>query len=340
MAIVRLNVYAAMFIVTFMCAGPATAASPVDPVTTFGDPPIIQPSAPAVAQNAVSGLIRHDNAAETGAVGVVPTHALTAAQSRFVNTAFLFLATASLLFCAFVAVRQRKLYPLWLFVGGVLTEPYESLVNVLGRCLWATQNEPLLLYAFGRNMPVFTTFTYMFYFPIAAVSVHLMMERGMTARTWRNLVIGSVLGAFLFELYPVNNGWWYYYGEAQPLMVANYPIWWAFCAPMAVLGAAIGTFFLRKYVVGERNSWTLMLAFPCLVAGLHMTSAFPVFIALSSSINLAVTTAAALLTIALALANFGLLGRLAVAFSGFPVARSQRVGLDRPVAWDAADPNL
>ncbi|MEQ9450555.1 MAG: hypothetical protein RJQ07_03130 [Pseudomonadales bacterium] len=248
--------------------------------------------------------------AQESTLGEVGYYALSAAQSQIANLLLGGLAVISLAFCVFTAIRERRAYPLYCFVGGSLAVYYELLTDILGRCVWATKGEVVISSAFGRDLPLYANFVYMFYFPVAAVLIHQAIRKGVTTRQWFNWMLFGIPLAFVFELYPVSQRWWYYYGEGQPLSILGLPMWWSFAATMAVTcSSALSLVVVDRFMQG-RHSWSIMLVMPLSVVGLHMFVSFPVVTALSSSTSLLVTTPAALITMALSVAMLWAFGRV------------------------------
>jgi len=100
-------------------------------------------------------------------------------------------------------VRRRQLWPVFLYIGGGVAVWYETLTDVLGRCVWAPPGDwPTVVDLYGRALPLFANFTYLFYFPVVQVGVILLLERGLPFRKWLTYLAIAVSGAALFELYP------------------------------------------------------------------------------------------------------------------------------------------
>ena len=244
----------------------------------------------------------------TPGIGVVEAHGIGQSQTQIANLTFGIGAVLSLAFCLVMAARQKRMLPLYVFGGACLAVPIEIFVDVLGRCSWATLDQPIIGTVMGREVPLLLLTTYMFYFPVAVVSLHSALEKGMSLRTWWICAGTAILSAWLFELYPVHAKWWYYYGKGQPLMVLGLPMWWGPAAVLAVIGSASLTFTIRRHVLGDRHSWFMLFALPLGIISVHLSASFPVFVALSSTENAGITNAAALFTIILALCGLHVLG--------------------------------
>ena len=249
----------------------------------------------------------------TNGIGAdAPIYSVSHTQSLVVNTIFGITAALALVFCIRTAIRERQLYPLFLFLGGTVAVYYEFLTDILGRCMWVTQGEPGIFAAFGRELPLFAITNYMTYFPVARVTIYGALNRGITYQQWWKWVSIGIPLAFVFELYPVHARWWFYYGDGQPLAILGLPLYWSFCAVMAVMCTSAASFLIVKHFVGERRSWVTIFTLPLGVVGFHMAVVFPVHTTISSTTNLAVTTIGALATIALALSMLALMGQIVI----------------------------
>jgi hypothetical protein len=241
----------------------------------------------------------------------VPIYGLPEVESAIVNSVMGALAAASLVYCLVAAARERRTYPVYLFVGSALAVWYEVLTDVLGHVAWATQGEIVIVRALGRELPLYANFVYMFYFPVALVSLDRALGRGVTWERWRRWALAGIPLTLLFELYPIHRQWWVYYGDNQPLPVLGFPLYWAFVNSMSILCVAALNWLLRTRVLGERHAWLLMVSVPLSLVCIHMPVVFPVQMVLGSTESLEATTAASLLTMALALAMLVLVGKAA-----------------------------
>jgi hypothetical protein len=244
-----------------------------------------------------------------------PVYGLSSGESLFVNVLFFGAALVSLLYCIRISVREKKMYPLYLFLGGTLAVYYEILTDSLGRCVWATEGE-WVISALGRDIPLFAVATYMFYFPIAMVSINLALEKGMTFSAWMKAAFIAIPIAYVFELYPVNAKWWWYYGDGQPLAFMGLPAYWSFAAMNAVMGSAAIAFLMRKYVFKGKNEFLLVFVVPLSVVGLHMPAIYPVHMALSTTTNIIYTTIGAIVSILISTCLLVAVGKIATARSG------------------------
>lgn len=274
----------------------------------------------------------------TNGIGAdAPIYAVSHAQSIAVNAVFGATATLALIFCIRAAVRERQLYPIFLFLGGTIAVYYEFLTDILGRCMWVTQGEPGTFAAFGRELPLFAITNYMTYFPVACVTIYRALNRGITYQQWWKWVRVGIPLAFIFELYPVHARWWFYYGDGQPLAILGLPLYWSFCAVMAVMCTSAASFLIVKYFVGVRRSWVTLFTLPLGVVGFHMSVVFPVHVAISSTTNMLVTSIGAVVSIALALSMLALMGQIVVRVQARAASPADEPGDSRVSARAAMD---
>src|SRR5262245_62726798 len=111
-------------------------------------------------------------------IGEWPIIPLSSGELTALTIGFGAVALLALGFCVWIAVRERKLWPVYVYIGGGVASWYETLTDVLGHCAWAPPgNLPSIVDLFNRKMPLFYNFTYLFYFPVADVSVMLPLRR-------------------------------------------------------------------------------------------------------------------------------------------------------------------
>jgi hypothetical protein len=239
-----------------------------------------------------------------------PNWRLSHGQQVTANTLFALATVLALAYVVHIARRDNKVWPLFLFLGAGLTVFYEPINNVLGHCTYPESHLLTWIQTFGRKIPVYIGFCYFFYFSAAVLWIMGRIEAGITSRQWWRYYAVGVVAATSFELIPIHLKWWLYYGSAQSPKVLGFPMWWWFANPECLFATATLLYFLRKHVVKEQLSVLLVPLFPMAIFATHGAVAIPVFTALNSTTNRAVTTLASLLTIALALMVMWLCGKL------------------------------
>jgi hypothetical protein len=234
------------------------------------------------------------------------------------------LAVVALAYCVTIAVRERKLYPLFIWLGGAMTVVYEPLTDVLGGFTFPEFSQHAWVAVFGRRLPVYMGLVYCFYVAVASLWIVRRIERdGMTWQRWMTWWAASVPVAFAFELIPVNTKLWVYWGDAQPLALWNLPIWWCFANTAAVSTSAAFLYLVRKYVLGDRHNWVLMPLLPLGVIAVHMAVTFPAIAGISSSTDIRITTLGAIGTIVLSGAAMLLFGMFLQALAPDRASRTE-----------------
>lgn len=189
---------------------------------------------------------------------------------------------------------------LLMLVGGGLCMFIEPIVDVLGLVWFWPEGQFVLFETFGRPIPNWMLPVYIFYVGGQAIYTWQRLEKGETMRgIFKLYAIYMIVNVFLEEP-PLHMGLYTYYG-AQPLQLGLFPMWWAFtnAAMPIVLGALV--YALRPYLIG----WKTLLVVPMMPMGDALTNgaiAWPTWTALNTTDNLAITTAAALLS-----GSFGLI---------------------------------
>ena len=235
----------------------------------------------------------------------------------------LWIVTAAFTWLAYRKTRESgSPLPLLVLVGGGLCCLIEPIVDVLGLCWFWPEGQFPLFELFGRPIPSFLLPTYIFYVGGQAIYTWERMEKGETMLGLFKLYAIYMVVNVLLESPPLYMGLYTYYG-AQPLRLGLFPTWWMFtnAAMPMVLGALIYT--LRPYLSG----WKVLLIVPLMPMGDALTNgaiAWPTWIALNSTDNLVLTTAAALLSGVFGLIVIWVLG-IAVATDS-PVRSAARAG--------------
>jgi hypothetical protein len=220
-----------------------------------------------------------------------------------------------------VARQERKVYPLYLLVGGVLTVFIEPFVDVLGHCAWPSLHMTQYVKTFGVSIPLEQAPTYVLYFAPAIVFLMRRLERGISMKTWWIYYAVGVGAALLFELEPVHRGWWRYYGANQPFDLWGLPLWWAWVnVSSTLLAGATFWVIVRKRLIEPRFQIAFVPLVTVVVTAFHTLAAMPVYTAINSSPHVAVTDLAALLTVGIAVLSVYVGGRLVTEQPDGPLA--------------------
>jgi hypothetical protein len=260
-------------------------------------------------------------------------------EETFITLLFGALALAALIWAVSVAVRERKFYPLAMFVGAALASTAEPLIDVLLHVVWP-KTDSVFFTVYGREIPLYLTFGWILYFFPLGLWMIKRMERGdfTTIRTWRWLMGGIILKTFVFEWLPIARRWWVYYGDDQPLMLYRLPLHWIFINTAAITLGAVVVYLLKRFAFGNDDRYSPIYAFvyPMGLIGSYFTMNAPVGTLLNATDNLALVTLGALATIFLCLFTVEMCGRVIVGSTQTDSLSFLRPGATRPEA--AAEP--
>jgi hypothetical protein len=245
--------------------------------------------------------------------GIRPNWELSSAHELVANLVFGAVGLLALAYCVHLARRERKAYPLFVFLGAGLSVFYEPINNVLGHCTYPEIGQVTWIETFGRRIPTYIGPVYFFYFSATILWIMGRIRAGVTVRQWWRYYAVGVVVCTCFELIPIHYGWWKYYGANQGLRILGFPMWWWFANPMCLFAMATLFHFLRERVLTDRLSPLLVVLWPMALFATHGSAAIPVFTALNSTSSTTVTTLATLLTIGVALMVVMLTGKLIAA---------------------------
>jgi len=231
-----------------------------------------------------------------------PNWAISSGSQHFAEGLMGALTVVALLFCVWMALRERKVWPVMVWIGAWLISTYEPINNLFGHCAYANIHQDTAFTLFGRHMPWYLVLIYPFYFGIVVPLLVKQFEQGVTARRALTYYGLLCLGAAIWEPLFIGANWWHYYGANQPLMVAHFPMWWWFADATAVYGTAVFFHLLRRHVFRtEWHSWFFIPGGLIACTAIHLTAAFPVYAALDGTENKTLTVIASLVTIALSI---------------------------------------
>jgi hypothetical protein len=239
-----------------------------------------------------------------------PNWELSNGHEIVANVIFGAVALAALVYAIRLARTERKRYPLFAMLGAGLCVFYEPINNVLGHCTYGEVGQVTGLHAFGRKIPTFINWVYLFYLSAPILWLMGRIRAGVTVRQWwRYYAVGVVL-CTSFELIPIHYKWWAYYGDNQGLRTLGFPMWWWFANPMCLFVMATVFHALRQRVISDRLSPMLVPLWPMMFLATHGPVAIPIYTALNSTSSTVVTTFATLLTIGLSLMMMWITGHL------------------------------
>ena len=241
-----------------------------------------------------------------------PNWELSNGHELAANVIFGAIALMALAYAVRLARKERTRYPLYAMLGAGLCVFYEPINNVLGHCTYGEIGQVTGLHVFGRKIPTYINWVYLFYLSTPVLWIMGRIRAGVTARQWwRYYAVGVVL-CTLFEPIPIHFDWWQYYGDNQALKIMGLPMWWWFANPMCLFVMAAVFHYLRQHVISERLSPLLVPLWPMMLVAAHLPAGIPIYTALNSTSSTVVTTLATLLTIGLSFMMVWITGRLVV----------------------------
>ncbi|HQR04096.1 MAG: hypothetical protein JSR19_09585 [Proteobacteria bacterium] len=219
-----------------------------------------------------------------------------------------------LIFAVFTAIAIWKLIkhrdPLVLFcvLGGLGMTLLEPICNVLGLAYHPEIGQIAAFTAMDRKIPWHIVLVFPCFFAgFTWLMAHLDARRIPVRKFWI-LVLATILVSFVFELSPVHDGLWLYYGE-QPLRIWGMPLWWYVANPTAMIGSASLAVLATRGLAGWKR-WPLILIVPVLGVGIHTGVAAPVYVAMNSGASPWLGAAATAVTLAFGLVIVWMCGRL------------------------------
>lgn len=234
-------------------------------------------------------------------------------------------ALAALVYCVRVSLRRGQKWPLFVFGGAALTVVYEPLNNLLGHCAYPEVGQHTYIDMFGRQIPLFIGFVYMFYFAAPVTWLMQRYEAGISARRLaKYYAVGVVLCAAFEPVFcngDIGLKWWHYYGDNQALAFTGLPMWWWFVNPMCVFANAYVFHLLRKHVLTSDAQTALFvpLGLLCVIAW-HLTAGLPMYITIIGTDGKTLTTLATFGSIAIAGMYMWIIGRTVTVPEAAPAA--------------------
>lgn len=223
--------------------------------------------------------------------------------------------------------RQKRLF--WiLMISGGLTSLIEPITDHLAFVWFAPQGMWVMFETFHRPMPWFILPCYVWFMGGQMAFVIWRMRLGATTRTFWWMYVGFIITNVVMEVPAIAAGIYRYYG-AQPFKIAGLPIWFQAMNACVPLVATAASLYIWPRLRGLQKA-ALLLVVPSAHVACNAICGWPMWTALNSSDNLAVTTLTGLLSIAIS---------LGVASFAISLLREQvRVGAADPAATEAAAP--
>lgn len=203
-------------------------------------------------------------------------------------------------------VRTKSPVVLLMLIGGGCMMVMEPMVDTTAG-VWFAQSSQMLLYGWGRAIPLWVCLTYFVYFGVGSSILWQLMERGITARQLWLIYLVEVLADFILETVVLNTGIYRYYG-AQPLLIGYFPLWWGAVNSLISLTSAYAVWLLTREVGG----WRLIAIIPvmlCASAGANAAAGWPAWYVINSDLGPVITQIGGLTSLAIAGSIVGLIAR-------------------------------
>jgi hypothetical protein len=206
---------------------------------------------------------------------------------------------------------------LLLFVAGGAMMLFEPMVDTVGGVWFPRENSHVAFTLYGRPIPVWLCLTYFAFFGILVPAVWSALRRGVTRRKLWTLYAACALADVVMEVILLHFDTYIYYAD-QPLVLLEFPFWWAPVNGLIVLAAASAVLRLEPLLAGARQLLIVPIALTA-SAAVNACAGWPSWLVINSDLGWAGTQAGGLATYALAL---WLMGGLVAVLTGPAVARA------------------
>lgn len=124
---------------------------------------------------------------------------------------------------------------LLILAGGGMCTLAEPLVDLMGACWHPNIGQPIAFEFMGRHMPWWIVAVYFAYWGAQGGLLCSQLQKGLTMKAMRWLVLIPILGDVLIEELALPTGL-YIYDGLQPLILLNsLPFWWVPCNSIGLL---------------------------------------------------------------------------------------------------------
>lgn len=221
-------------------------------------------------------------------------------------------AVLALVYCAYLARKERKIWPLMVWLSGGVMTLWEPMQNIVTNVVYPADGQHTAFVIYDLKMPVYLVLLYMTYFGLTVPWIMRRIEAGVTVGWLLKVYLAMVAFAAAFEPVPVHiMGWYHYHGDNQPLEFFGIPIWWFFVNAMVIVGLSIIFAAVRKHVLtADWQSVVFVPAALLVCGGLHHSAGIPVYTAIGSGWGIAITIPMSLISCGLAVVWVYLLARL------------------------------
>jgi hypothetical protein len=193
------------------------------------------------------------------------------------------IAAVALVIALVYFARTRRPTLLLLYLSGGLLMVFEPMVDTVGACWFPRHHSWVLFTLWGRPMPIWLGLTYFFYFGIGIGAIWMLMRRGVTRMQLWALFGLAMLGDLLLETIVLHTHGYLYYGH-QPLVLAEFPLWWApVNALIAIVPAAV-IYRLEGHLIGFRQ-WLIVPITITASAAINAAVGWPSWVMINSDLG-------------------------------------------------------
>jgi len=193
------------------------------------------------------------------------------------------LAIIAVAYAVRICLKEKQLYPLYIFMGAGFASFYEPLGDLLAHVTYAEEGQINYIISFGFQVPVWVVPTYMAFFAFPVIFILQKAKMKITVKWWTGLMSVAIIGCWVLEVPLLALGFVEYYGQNAPVKIFDYPVWMGFAnaATMAIVTTAI--YFYLKSSFGREHSALVVFLFPLFFIAGNAGSGYPVAFALNSS---------------------------------------------------------
>ena len=115
-----------------------------------------------------------------------------------------FFALVALVYCVWLARRERKIWPLMVLLGAAPMTMWESMQNIVTHVVYPEIGQHTAFEIYGRPMPIYLVLLYVCYFGVWVPMLMKKFEDGVSVKQVMKYYSVTVVFAFAFEPVPVH----------------------------------------------------------------------------------------------------------------------------------------
>jgi len=185
-------------------------------------------------------------------------------------------------------------YPFFLLVGAMACTFYEPFVVTLAHFHYPEIGQRTSHVLLGVAIPLFHPIIAMSYMGGVVLWIFFHLDDAkLTVGKWWAFFTVTTLFALAFEPPLIHIGLWKYYGDNQSLSLLGMPVIWSIANAAALMWVGLFAYLAWDRMLQRTNSWSLVLLVPMGLIAFHMAISAPVYIALNSTLSVAINNLAA-----------------------------------------------